>query len=461
MPSVMKFAAAALAVAAPLVSAQTYSECNPMERSCPPNKGLTESNLHFDFTQASSLDQWKISGGSVPTGPNGAEFTINKEGDAPTLVSDFYFFYGELSIEMKTSPGQGIVSSAFLQSDDKDEVDWEALGGKANTIETNYFGKGDTTTYDRETYVPVTSPDESFHTYTVQWSKDTVNWLIDGANVRTLNYNDAQGCARFPQTPMNIHVGIWAGGAPTNGQGTIDWAGGLTDYSKGPYSMYIKSISVKNTNPAESYTWSDMSGSAESIQFTGSNVVSSRGTSSVAATSSTSEAPISSSTKAPSATENTPTTESTSTESTFIESTSTESTSTESTSTESTSAPATTLATKTSSSSSAQYTAESTAVSGSGAASAASVASSGVSPSGSSSSGFRSSPSPSSGSSSESGSSGSVSNTETGSTAPSGSGSLTSASASASPSFNAAASVAASYLGPVSLLGLVTALLQL
>lgn len=124
MPSFMKFAAAALAVAAPLASAQTYSDCNPMEKSCPPNKGMTESNVHFDFTKASALDQWKISGGKVPTGPNGAEFTINKEGDAPTLVSDFYFFYGELSIEMKTSPGQGIVSSAFLQSDDKDEIDW-------------------------------------------------------------------------------------------------------------------------------------------------------------------------------------------------------------------------------------------------------------------------------------------------------------------------------------------------
>lgn len=430
MPSFMKFAAAALAVATPLVSAQTYSECNPMKATCPANKGSTESNLHFDFTKASALDQFKVSGGSVPTGSNGAEFTINKEGDAPTIVSDFYFFYGELSIEMKAAPGQGIVSSAFLQSDDLDEVDWEALGGKDNTIETNYFGKGDTTTYDRETWVDVSSPQTSFHTYTIQWSKDTVNWLIDGAIVRTLNYKDAQGGARFPQTPMNIHIGIWAGGAPTNGQGTIDWAGGLTDYSKGPFSMYIKSISVKNANPAESYTWSDKSGSAESIQFTGSKAVTSRSTTtSDAATSSSSEA--TSSTESPSTT------------------------------TEGTSSAATTLATKTSSSSSAESTAETTAASSSGAVSASS---SGASPSGSSSPSSGSGSGSSSGSSSESGSaSGSGSSTETGSSSssPSGSGSSTSASASASPSFNAAASVAASYLAPVSLLGLLTAMLQL
>jgi hypothetical protein len=33
-----------------------------MEISCPPNKGLTESDIHFDFTKASGLDQWKASG---------------------------------------------------------------------------------------------------------------------------------------------------------------------------------------------------------------------------------------------------------------------------------------------------------------------------------------------------------------------------------------------------------------
>ncbi|CAG8895198.1 unnamed protein product [Penicillium egyptiacum] len=424
MPSFMKFAAAALAVAAPLVSAQTYSDCNPMEKSCPPNKGTTESNLHFDFTQASALDQWKISGGKVPTGSNGAEFTINKEGDAPTLVSNFYFFYGELSIEMKTSHGQGIVSSAFLQSDDKDEIDWEALGTKPDTIMTNYFGKGDTTTYDRESWVPVSAPQESFHTYTIQWTKETINWLIDGKIVRTVNYKDAQGGARYPQTPMNIRVGIWAGGAPTNAQGTIDWAGGPTDYSKGPYSMYIKSINVKNANPAESYTWSDKSGSSDSIKFTGSNAVTSRSTTSETATSSSTES--ASSTDSPSTT------------------------------TEGTSSAATTLATKTSSSSSAESTASSSGAAG--------ASSSGASPSGSSSSESESSSTASpSGSGSSSSGSGSSTETGSGSGSPSGSGSSTSASASASasPSFNAAASAAASYLGPVSLLGLVTALLQL
>jgi hypothetical protein len=125
MPSFMKFATAALAVAAPLVSAQTYSDCNPLKQSnCPADKGSTESTLHFDFTQASALEQWKTTAGTVNTGANGAEFTLAKKGDAPTIRSNFYIWYGEISVEMKSAPGTGVVSSIVLESDTLDEVDW-------------------------------------------------------------------------------------------------------------------------------------------------------------------------------------------------------------------------------------------------------------------------------------------------------------------------------------------------
>jgi beta-glucanase (GH16 family) len=268
------------------------------------------------------------------------------------------------------------------------------LGTTTDAIETNYFGKGDTTTYDRETWPAVADPHNTFHTYTIKWTKESVVWLINGAPVRTLNYNDAQGGSRFPQTPMNIRIGIWAGGAPTNAPGTIEWAGGLTDYSKGPYSMYIKSIDIKNYNPSESYLWTDRSGSSDSIKFTGSDAVKPRSTT-------TSDATTSSSTKTSTTTQ------------------------LPSTTTESSTSVSTTLATKTSSS------VESTVV-----------------PSTTASSSSTATASPSE--TTESGSS---------TTSPSGSGSSTSASS--SPTFNAAASLAASYLGPVSLLGLVTALLQL
>ena len=43
---------------------------------------------------------------------------------------------------MRAAPGTGIVSSAILQSDDLDEIDWEWIGGSSTKAQSNYFGKG-------------------------------------------------------------------------------------------------------------------------------------------------------------------------------------------------------------------------------------------------------------------------------------------------------------------------------
>ncbi|KAJ5642378.1 hypothetical protein N7490_006378 [Penicillium lividum] len=434
MPSIIKFAAAALAVAQ--ASAQTYTSCNPLDKTCPSDKGTTESSLSFDFTQ--SLDQWTTTAGTVDTTSNGAAFTLAKQGDAPTIETDFYIFFGEISIVMKAAPGTGVVSSLVFESDDLDEIDWEALGGDSTTIETNYFGKGDTTTYDRATWPAVSDPQNDWHTYTVNWQKDATTWSIDGAVVRTLNYADAQSGTRYPQTPMRIRIGIWAGGDPTNGEGTIEWAGGETDYADAPFTMYVKSVEIKNANPAESYTYSDTTGSMDSIELSGASAL----------------------TQTDSTTSTTATTSTTSTTSTSSKAT-TSTTSTSSKSTETTTA-ATTLATTTHSSSasttkgSSTTSSDSSSVSGSTSSSettssSKSASSGSVTPSGSSSSAAGSSSASTGSSTSGSGSSSSGSSSGSGSTAA----------PSASPTYNAAANVASNYLGPISILALITAFLQL
>lgn len=86
---------------------------------------MSQSTFDSDFTKGdSALDGWQTTAGNVKTGPNGAEFTINKKGDAPTIQTDFYFFYGKAEVKMKIAPGTGIVSSIVLESDDLDEIDW-------------------------------------------------------------------------------------------------------------------------------------------------------------------------------------------------------------------------------------------------------------------------------------------------------------------------------------------------
>ncbi|KAJ5531751.1 hypothetical protein N7527_005144 [Penicillium freii] len=261
---------AALAAAITLVLAQQAPDCNAFEKTCPSNKGNTRGHIKYDLTQTSALNDWTTLGGAVVTGPDGAEFTIHKQEDAPTIVTDYYIFYGEVSVEMKASPGTGIVSAVYMLSDANDEIDWEALGGSTDKLQTNYYGKGDNSEdYDRWTWQPVTTPQEVFHRYTWIWSKEKLSWAIDGTVVRTVDYADAKDGTRFPQTPMRVRIGIWAGGDPSRIKGTIDWAGGETDYSKAPFTMYVKSIEIVNYTPAESYVYSDKSGSSDSIQING------------------------------------------------------------------------------------------------------------------------------------------------------------------------------------------------
>lgn len=123
MPSFVKFAAAALAVAQ--ASAQTYTTCNPLDTTCPADTGTTVATQTFDFTQ--NLDGWTTIAGTVPTGSNGAQFTVAKDGGAPTIETDFYIFFGEVSVTMQAAPGTGIVSSIVLESDDLDEIDWVSI----------------------------------------------------------------------------------------------------------------------------------------------------------------------------------------------------------------------------------------------------------------------------------------------------------------------------------------------
>ncbi|KAL9618207.1 MAG: hypothetical protein Q9160_007041 [Pyrenula sp. 1 TL-2023] len=252
----------------PTALAQTWTACNPLnETTCPLDPALGVDNYTIDFVkQTPSTDVWNTTAGTIKYGDEGAEFTINKKGDSPTVQTNFYFFFGSAEVIMKTAHGIGVVSSIVLESDDLDEVDWEMLGGNTTHVETNYFGKGNTTSFDRAIYYPVENPQETWHNYTVTWTKDQIDWYVDSQNLRTLKAEDAEGGSQFPQTPMNLRLGIWAGGDPKNPNGTIEWAGGEIDYDGGPYTMTVKSVKVSDTSRGTQYQYGDTSGSWQSIK---------------------------------------------------------------------------------------------------------------------------------------------------------------------------------------------------
>jgi beta-glucanase (GH16 family) len=179
--------------------------------------------------------------------------------------------FGHVEFVVKAAPGAGVVSSAVLQSDCLDEIDWEWLGGDNGQVQSNYFGKGITTTYNRGAYHAAPGNHDGFKTYTIDWTSEQIVWQIDGVTVRALSQsNAAEG--QYPQTPMMVKVGAWSGGDPGNAPGTIAWAGGPTDYSAGPYTMYLRSIAVTDYSTGTQYTYSGSAGTWQSIQSTGGTI---------------------------------------------------------------------------------------------------------------------------------------------------------------------------------------------
>ncbi|OAL43885.1 extracellular cell wall glucanase Crf1/allergen Asp F9 [Pyrenochaeta sp. DS3sAY3a] len=256
-------ALASAALIAPSV-AQTYTNCNPTLRSdCPPDSALART-VNIDFKSAS--DSFTPQGN--PTyGSDGVSFTVAKPGDSPQLTSKWYIMFGKVEIYVKAAPGAGIVSSFVLQSDTLDEIDWEWLGADPNEVQTNYFGKGQTTTYNRGAFHADVGSQSNFKKYTIEWTPKQIVWQIDGVTVRTLEPANADN--QYPQTPMQVKFGAWSGGDSANSPGTIEWSRGPTDYSKGPFTMQVRSLMVQDYSTGTQYVYGDTSGTWQSIKSVG------------------------------------------------------------------------------------------------------------------------------------------------------------------------------------------------
>jgi hypothetical protein len=132
------------------------------------------------------------------------------------------------------------------------------------------------------------------HTYEIDWNPDTITWSINGNVVRTLNkadtWNDTSNMYNYPQTPARVQLSLWPGGLPTNGKGTIEWAGGLVDWNS-PYmatagntKYYYAAFSEvdiecysppdgANIQGSKSYIYTDPAGTNNSVEITNDNTV--------------------------------------------------------------------------------------------------------------------------------------------------------------------------------------------
>ncbi|KAI1748785.1 glycoside hydrolase family 16 protein [Xylaria castorea] len=261
----------ALALVSP-AAAQLTTKCNPTETTCPADPAFgTAHTFNFNSTPPDGTFTSEASA-VVYDENNGATFTIAERGQSATLATDFYFFFGRTSVLMKAAKGQGIISSIVWGSDTLDEVDWEFKGGNESFAFSNYYGKGNTNVTGTGGDHPVSGSIFDLHNYTSVWTKDKLEWHLDGQLIRTLLAEDANNTMNFPQTPMTLRLGSWVGGdSQHQAPGTVEWAGGETDFSQAPFNMYVQSAYIEDYSSGKEYTYTDKSGSWESIKIAEGN----------------------------------------------------------------------------------------------------------------------------------------------------------------------------------------------
>jgi beta-glucanase (GH16 family) len=247
--------------------AQTSTTCDPLNTTCPADPALgTEHTWNFNTTLDETI--WNMTTGTYKYDDTGAQFSLTGEGQSTLLSSNFYIFFGVVESHVKMAKGGGLVSSVVLESDDLDEVDWEWVGYNTSEVQSNFFGKGNDTTFDRGGTHYVPNADTEFHNYTTYWDQERLQWWIDGNMVRELLYDDkgTLGGKNYPQTPCRVKFSLWPAGQKSAAQGTIEWAGGLVDWDKAPFTMTLGALRVKDFHSGKEYTYSDHTGSFDSIK---------------------------------------------------------------------------------------------------------------------------------------------------------------------------------------------------
>ena len=131
-----------------------------------------------------------------------------------------------------------------------------------------------------------------YHTYTIDWKPDQLDWYVNGTIQRTLKksdtFNKTDNQYHYPQTPARVQLSLWPAGISKNGQGTVNWAGGLIDWNaqdvkeNGYYYSMFKEVDIQcyqapsdaaYVSGKTSYVYNDRNGIENSVAITGNNTV--------------------------------------------------------------------------------------------------------------------------------------------------------------------------------------------
>lgn len=249
-----------------LISVFTVSKaCNPLhDKNCfVQNQALGEDLVGFEFKYFKTQGDVQANHGVSQE----IIMKLNERFQNPMIESNFYILYGKVECEILASSGQGIISSFYLQSNDLDEIDIaELFGGNPYEFQSNFFIKGNTTTWDRGGYHQIRNPLQYFNKYTVEWTPTEIKWWCNDILVRTLENSNTYG---IPRSPMAVKLSLWAGGDESNQPGTILWAGGKCDYKEMPYMMKVRNLRVSDYSSGTVYSYGYEEGQWKELESDG------------------------------------------------------------------------------------------------------------------------------------------------------------------------------------------------
>ncbi|KAF2723506.1 glycoside hydrolase family 16 protein [Polychaeton citri CBS 116435] len=226
----------------------------------------------------SSTANWVSSGTPVVYNDESILLTMAPSTVGTLLMGTHYVWYGKICATMQSSQGTGVVTAFIMMSDVQDEIDYEWVGTDVDKVQSNYYWQG-VLDYQNMKNLSVSSTRTTSHEYCIDWQPDSLTWSIDGDNLRTVHkkdtYNKTSMIYHYPQTPSRVQISLWPAGLPSNGNGTIEWAGGLVDWDSpymqnGYYYAILHDVSVECYDPPTDEGWVNTGNGNSAYYYTSS-----------------------------------------------------------------------------------------------------------------------------------------------------------------------------------------------
>ncbi|KPV72875.1 glycoside hydrolase family 16 protein, partial [Rhodotorula graminis WP1] len=170
------------------------------------------------------------------TGTTSFTLSLTEQGKGTVITSTRSLLYGNVTAQIKSVAGAGILTSFALVSGSGDEIDFECVASISPRPRPRPAGAD-----SAGQALNVSDRAADFHNYTLAWTPESITWLVDGVALRNVSKNSTADLLdptsfSYPQTPSRIQFSIWAPGRDEQPEGLVDFAGGAVDWNATDYT---------------------------------------------------------------------------------------------------------------------------------------------------------------------------------------------------------------------------------